>query len=291
MALFDRFPVTLISVDSAQVYRGLDIGSAKLEPSLLERYPHELINLRWPEQSYSAAEFVADAEAVMRSAQAAGRIPVLVGGTVLYARALMYGLDPLPAADSAVRARIAEQAASKGWEALHAELAARDPETAARIRASDPQRVQRALEILELTGKGMTALHSGPRMPRFPTLRLVLTPRDRQVLHERIAQRLDAMLDAGFIDEVRRLRQRPGLSADHTAMRSVGYRQVWEYLEGSCTRAALRERAVAATRQLAKRQLTGLRRLPGTLWYDSQCRRRINDVCRQAGRFCERIGR
>nr|WP_275401496.1 tRNA (adenosine(37)-N6)-dimethylallyltransferase MiaA [Wenzhouxiangella limi] len=266
--LYDRFPVHLISVDSAQVYRGLDIGSAKPDAAFLERYPHELIDLRCPEQSYSAADFAADAEAAMRRAAATGRIPVLVGGTVLYLRALLYGLDPLPAADPALRERLRRRAERDGWVSLHAELARLDPATAARIRPSDPQRLQRAMEVLELTGRGLAAHHSGPRRPRFRTLRLVLTPADRTELHRRIERRFAAMLEAGLVDEVRALRRRAGLRADHPAMRAVGYRQVWQYLDGAFDRSVLIARAGAATRQLAKRQLTALRKFSDALWYD-----------------------
>lgn len=286
MALYDRWPVSLISVDSAQVYRGLDIGSAKPDPASLGRYPHELIDLREPECTYSAADFVADAEAAMHRAAAAGRTPVLVGGTVLYYRALLYGLDPLPAADAALRANIAERAHRLGWAALHAELGKRDPETAARLRPSDPQRIQRALEVLELTGRGLSDHHRHPRLPRFRSLRLVLTPADRARLHCQIADRVDRMLAAGLLAEIEALRRRPGLTRDHAAMKSVGYRQVWELLDGHYGPGELRPRIIAATRQLAKRQLTGLRKFSGTLWYDSARSRTMDGVCRQVGGFC-----
>lgn len=284
-ALYERFPVTLINVDSAQVYRGLDIGSAKPDAALLRLYPHELIDLRWPEQAYSVADFVADAEAAMRRAVVAGRLPVLVGGTVLYLRALLYGLDPLPAADPALRQSLRERAERNGWEMLHVELRRRDPETAARIRPSDPQRIQRALEVLELTGRGLAAHHSAPRQPRFPTLRLVLTPADRGELHQRIAQRLEHMLEAGLIEEVRHLRQRKGLRAEHSSMRSVGYRQVWQYLDGDLDRTELMAQIGAATRQLAKRQLTWLRKFPDTLWYDPNRTKTLAVIGRQVSSF------
>lgn len=289
-ALFDRFAVTLISVDSAQVYRGLDIGSAKPDAKSLARYPHELIDLRWPEQAYSAADFVADAEQAMRRAAAAGQLPLLVGGTVLYLRALLYGLDPLPAADPALRARLRERAERAGWDALHAELARRDPDTAARVSASDPQRLQRALEVLELTGRGLADHHSAPRRPRFQSLRLVLTPADRGELHARLERRLARMLDDGLIEEVGRLRQRAGLRAEHPAMRSVGYRQVWQYLDGELGRAELAPRIAAATRQLAKRQLTALRKFPDTLWYDPNRSQTLAVIGRRVQRFCPDAG-
>ncbi len=268
-ALFDRFPISLISVDSAQVYRGLNIGSAKPDPARLRRYPHALIDLRWPEEAYSAADFVADAEAEMRRAAAAGRIPVLVGGTVLYLRALLYGLDPLPPGDSSLRARLVERAEREGWPALHAELSRHDPETAVRIRPTDPQRIQRALEVLSLTGAGMAAQHSRVREPRFSSLRLVLADSDRASLHRRINLRLEGMFEEGLIEEVEQLRrERPALDFDCPAMRAVGYRQVWQFLDGKLDRQELTVRAVAATRQLAKRQLTWLRKFNDALWYD-----------------------
>lgn len=284
-ALFERFAVTLINVDSAQIYRGLDIGSAKPDAAMLRRYPHELIDLRWPEQVYSAADFVVDAEAAMRRAMLAGRLPVLVGGTVLYLRSLLYGLDPLPAADPTLRQRLRERAERNGWDTLYFELSRRDPETAARIRPSDPQRIQRALEVLELTGRGLVAHHSVPRRPRFPTLRLVLTPADRKQLHARIEQRLERMLDEGLIEEVRQLRLRKGLRAEHSSMRSVGYRQVWQYLDGELDRNELMRQIGAATRQLAKRQLTWLRKFPDTLWYDPNQSKTLAVIGRQVSSF------
>lgn len=268
-ALYDRFPIRLISVDSAQVYRGLNIGSAKPSEEDLLRYPHALIDHRWPEEVYSVADFVADAEHEMRAAAQSGLVPVLVGGTVLYLRALLYGLDPLPPADASVRERLAERARRRGWPALHAELAQRDPQTAATIRPSDPQRIQRALEVLELTGCGLAAHHSGPRLPRFPTRRFVLAPADRSDLHDRIGRRLRGMLESGLIEEVEHLRlDRPELTETCSSMRAVGYRQVWQFLDGRISREELLNQAMAATRQLAKRQLTWLRKLNDALWYD-----------------------
>ncbi len=285
LAIHDQLPVSLISVDSAQVYRGLDVGSAKLDRETLLRYPHALIDIRDPEQGYSAAEFVADAEQAMRSAAAMGKTPLLVGGTNLYFRALLYGLDELPVADPEVRARLARRAGEQGWEALHRELAMRDPESARRIRPGDAQRVQRALEVLELTGKGLSSHHNQPRLPRFSSLRIVLTTASRQSLHARIEQRAAAMLEAGLIEEVAGLRRRPGLHADAPAMRSVGYRQVWEHLQRPRDVAGLRARIAAATRQLAKRQLTGFRKFPRTLWYDSARMATDAMVIRQAARW------
>lgn len=284
-ALRDRFPVELVSVDSAQVYRGLDIGSAKPDAATLARYPHSLIDIRDPADTYSAAEFAADAEAEIGRIHAAGRWPVLVGGTVLYYRALLYGLDPLPPADPGLRRILADEARARGWPALHAELAQHDPAAAAGIRPADTQRIQRALEILRLTGEGPSAHHAHNRLPRMNALRLVLTPRDRHILHERIATRFDEMLAAGFVEEVQRLRARPGLSPDHASMKCVGYRQAWAYLEGAQDMDECRQKSLAATRQLAKRQLTSLRGLPGTLWHDSLQQRTIEMIFRQVGGF------
>lgn len=284
-ALHERFPVELVSVDSAQVYRGLDIGAAKPDAPTLARYPHALIDIREPEDTYSAADFAVDAEAQIRRIHAAGRWPVLVGGTMLYYRALLYGLDPMPPADPDLRERIAAEAAARGWHALHAELARHDPAAAAAIRKGDVQRIQRAVEILRLTGEGPSAHHGHNRCPRLAALRLVLTPRDRHILHERIERRFDEMLAGDFLREVQCLRSRPALTADHASMKSVGYRQVWDHLDGGSSLADCRHRAVAATRQLAKRQLTALRRFPGTLWHDSLQERTIELIFRQVGDF------
>jgi len=284
-ALCDRFEVDLVSVDSAQVYRGLDIGSAKPDARTLARYPHALIDLRDPEQAYSAADFAADAEAEIRRSHAAGRLPVLVGGTTLYFRALLYGLDPLPAADPALRRQIAAEAEDRGWQALHADLARRDPVAAAAIRPADVQRIQRATEILRLTGQGPSAHHAHNRLPRLDALRLVLAPRDRHILHQRIETRFGHMLEQGLVAEVERLKARPALSAGHAAMKSVGYRQVWAHLDGGYDLDECRRRALAATRQLAKRQLTALRGTPGALWHDPLQNRTIELIFRQVGDF------
>jgi tRNA dimethylallyltransferase len=285
LAVHERFPVRLISVDSAQVYRGLDIGSAKPDDATLARHPHELIDIRDPEDTYSAAEFARDAEVAIRRAHAEGLWPVLTGGTVLYYRALLYGLDPMPAADPAIRRRIAAEADRRGWAALHAELARADPVAAAAIRPNDSQRIQRGLEVLRLAGRGPSAFHAHRRRPRLDALRLVLTPRDRHILHQRIEQRFERMLDSGLVEEVRRLRDRPGLTGDHAAMKSVGYRQIWAMLDGRIARTACREQGVAATRQLAKRQLTALRSMPQCLWHDSLQMRTIEMIFRQVGEF------
>ncbi len=290
LALAERWPVDLISVDSAQVYRGLDIGSAKPDADTQAACPHALIDLRDPEQAYSAADFVADARAAMRRSQAGGRLPLLVGGTMMYFRALLYGLDRLPPADPAFRRSLTVRAARDGWGALHRELARVDPASAARIQPSDPQRIQRALEIHHLTGQVPSALRQVQPKPIFSSLRLVVTPAERHILHRRIEDRLAAMLEAGFLDEVRVLRDRPGLSADSASMKSVGYRQAWAYLDGGFDGQEFERRARAATRQLAKRQLTSLRQFTDGLWYDPCRRRTINRIFRQVEGFCRRQG-
>ncbi len=288
MALADRLPVSLISVDSAQVYRGMDIGSAKPDAATLARYPHALIDLRDPEQTYSAADFASDAEAAMRQAWSAGLLPLLVGGTMMYFRSLLYGLDRLPAADLAFRRALTERAEQAGWMAIHQELARIDPLSAARIRPSDAQRIQRALEIHQLTGQVPSAQRQVKPTPRFASLRLVVTPSDRHILHERIADRLDGMITAGFLDEVRCLRERPGLDPATASMKSVGYRQAWQYLDGAVCEREFRQRARAATRQLAKRQLTALRQFTDSLWYDPARRRTIDWIFRQVEGFFDR---
>lgn len=261
-ALADRFPVELVSVDSALVYRGLDIGAAKPDPGTLRRYPHALIDIRDPSEPYSAAQFRDDALAAMRAIAARGHVPLLVGGTGLYFRALEYGLSEMPAADPGLRERLRGEAARDGWPALHARLAQRDPEAAARIRPNDAQRIQRALEVIGLTGATLTSLHdAGRRNRRLPyrVLKLALVPATRGALRERIATRFDTMLAGGLLEEVERLRARVGLHADLPALRAVGYRQAMEFLDGQCPAEAFRQRSIDATRQLAKRQTTWLR--------------------------------
>ncbi len=260
-ALAGEICCEIVSVDSALVYRGLDIGTAKPAPAVLARYPHRLVDICDPAEAYSAARFRADALAAIDEIRAAGRLPLLVGGTMLYFRALLCGLTPLPSADAGLRARLEERAATLGPAGMHGWLAEVDPELAARIHPNDPQRVQRALEVFHLSGRPMSELWraggAGPLEP--PTLKLVRSPRDRAVLHRRIAARFEAMLAAGFADEVRGLMARGDLSPEQPAMRCVGYRQLWEHLRGDFDAEAMRRRALAATRQLAKRQYTWLR--------------------------------
>ncbi|MDT8439485.1 MAG: tRNA (adenosine(37)-N6)-dimethylallyltransferase MiaA [Wenzhouxiangellaceae bacterium] len=268
-ALADAFDVHLVSADSSQVYRGMDIGTAKPSRAELERYPHALIDIRDPARPYNAAEFAADAEREIHVARARGQIPVIVGGTPLYLRALRYGLDPLPPADPALRAEIEHEAARSGWPAVHARLAALDPDSARRIAPDDPQRIQRALEICLLSGRPASVQRSGRGVDRMAgALHLVMAPGDRGCLHARIAERTDRMLAEGLIDETRALFARPDLGPDSTALRAVGYRQAGQLLAGQFDRAELAARIRAATRQLAKRQLTALRQWTGALWYD-----------------------
>ena len=258
LAIAQALPVEIVSVDSALVYRGMDIGTAK--PSTDERalVPHHLIDLIEPTEAWSAAQFVADARRLVEQIRARGRLPLLVGGTMLYFKALFEGLDEMPPADPAVRAALDAEAAALGWPAMHAELARVDPATAARLPPGDTQRIQRALEVFRLTGRPISSFHrERERAPGTPPL-LSLEPASRAWLHERIAQRFLQMLDAGFVDEVRALRARGDLHPALPAMRCVGYRQAWEALDTNDL-AALPERGIAATRQLAKRQLTWLR--------------------------------
>ncbi|MEP6512172.1 MAG: tRNA (adenosine(37)-N6)-dimethylallyltransferase MiaA [Dokdonella sp.] len=268
-ALADLFPVELISVDSALVYRGLTIGAAKPDAATLALYPHRLIDIREPAQAYSAADFRADALAAMNDITRAGRVPLLVGGTGLYFRVLEKGLSPLPDADPAVRAELAHEAVKIGWAAMHARLAAADPVAGARIRPGDTQRIQRALEVIRLTGQPLSSLQGGAqeRLP-WRVLKIALVPTDRVPLHARIAERFDAMLAAGFLDEARLLRASAAFDADLPAMRAVGYRQAWSFLDGTIDATTFRDHAIFATRQLAKRQITWLRSEVDARWFE-----------------------
>ena len=261
ISLCKRFPCEVISVDSALVYRGMDIGTAKPDAATLARTPHRLIDILDPEQSYSAGEFVRDACREMDDVFAAGRIPLLAGGTMMYFRALTRGIAELPAADDELRLAIDAEAAQRGWPAMHAELQSVDPAAAARIKPRDRQRIQRALEVYRASGTPLSAWQedSTPARDDVDYLKVGLNIEPRSVLHDRIAQRLDAMLAQGFLGEVERLRRRPGLSLDHPSMRSVGYRQFWQHLDGDTDFEEARDRALFATRQLAKRQITWLR--------------------------------
>jgi tRNA dimethylallyltransferase len=268
-----RFPLDVISVDSALVYRGMDIGTAKPDAATLRQTPHHLIDIRDPEDSYSAGDFVRDATEAMKAIFESGRTPLLVGGTMMYFRSLTAGMAELPGANAEVRAAIDAQAEERGWPAMHDELRQVDPEAAERINPNDSQRIQRALEVYRLSGRALStwqesaAPSTGPGEIDFEKLSLQVEP--RSLLHERIALRLERMLDAGFLDEMRRLMQRPGLHRDSPAMRSVGYRQFWSYLAGECSFDEARARALAATRQLAKRQITWLRSEKGLKSFDA----------------------
>jgi tRNA dimethylallyltransferase len=259
-ALHAALPVEVISVDAAQVYRGLDIGTAKPTREERARVPHRLIDVCDPAETYSAANFCADALTAMHEATAAGRIPLLVGGTMFYFRALEYGLPELPGADPALRAELLEEATRFGWMAMHKKLADIDPERAARIHPNDPQRILRALEIIRLTGRAASAYGTrGRQNLPFEIAKIGLFPEDRAWLHQRIAERFRNMLDEGFMDEARALFARPGLTSERPALRTVGYRQAGLYLSGKINYDRFVEQAVAATRQLAKRQYTWMR--------------------------------
>ncbi|MDZ4376940.1 MAG: tRNA (adenosine(37)-N6)-dimethylallyltransferase MiaA [Xanthomonadaceae bacterium] len=270
-----RFGGEIISVDSALVYRRMNIGAAKPDAQTLAQAHHHLLDLREPQQTYNAADFARDALAAMLDIQQRGRLPILAGGTGLYFQALLDGLSPMPEADPALRAQLQSEAEQRGWASLHAELAQVDPLAAARIHATDPQRIVRALEVWRLTGRSLSDWQAQPTAHRLPfrVLKLIIAPQQRALLHERIAQRFDAMLDAGFLDEVRALRGDPLLHADLPAMRAVGYRQAWAHLEGETDAVQFRAQAIAATRQLAKRQLTWLRGELDARWFDPQQQR------------------
>lgn len=281
-----RMPVRLISADSVQVYRGMDIGTAKPDAETLEKFPHALIDIRDPEQTYSAAEFARDAGAEIESAWAGGALPVVVGGTALYLRALRYGLDAMPSADAALRQRIADEAAHAGWPAMHRKLAALDPESGRRVRPSDPQRIQRALEVCLASGRPASSFRRGRGPDRLAdSLLLVISPADRAELHRRIESRWSEMLELGLIGEVEQLLKRPGLSRSSMALRAVGYRQTIEYLDGAIARDELVARASAATRQLAKRQLTSFRKWTGGLWFDPLNLRTIDRIINRVSEF------
>lgn len=269
--LVQRFPLEIISVDSALVYRGMDIGTAKPDAATLAQAPHYLIDIIEPTEAYSAAQFRADALRLMEEITARGKVPLLVGGTMLYFKALQGGLSDMPEADAAIRERLEDEAAEKGWPALHARLSDVDPETAARLEKTDAQRIQRALEVYEISGQPMSVLHkqsAGAALP-YELLKLALVPSERSVLHERIAVRFKSMLEQGLVEEVHRLRQQyPELTAASPSMRCVGYRQAWQYLDAEFNLPELVEKGIAATRQLAKRQLTWLRAMDDTVKLD-----------------------
>lgn len=269
LALAERFPVEIVSVDSALVYRGMDIGTSKPTAAEQAAVPHHLIDICDPADPYSAGRFLRDALACIAAIQARGRVPLLVGGTMLYFRALTHGLAPLPEADSQVRAALDMVAQSTGWPALHAELAERDPLAASRIQPADAQRIQRALEVLQLTGERLSDLQQQSQPPPVKLARFALVPVTRAELYQRINTRFEGMVAAGLLDEVRALRARGDLDPDLPSLRAVGYRQLWSHLAGECSLEDAMAAACQATRNLAKRQLTWLRADPGIAWITS----------------------
>jgi len=271
LALAARFPAEIVSVDSAQVYRGMDVGTAKPDARARAAAPHHLIDIIDPTDAYSAGRFRDDALRLAPGIHSRGRVPIFAGGTMLYYRALTRGLAELPRADAGIRAKLEERAAREGWPALHAELARVDPKTAARLQPTDAQRIQRALEVFEVAGEPLSRLHvAGPPDEALPfeALSIALEPGERAVLHQRIATRFHAMLEAGLLRELEGLRRRYALTAQLPSMRSVGYRQAWDTLEATQPESTLAARGIAATRQLAKRQLTWLRSMPGLERFD-----------------------
>lgn len=273
IALAEQLPVEIISVDSALVYRGMDIGTAKPEPELLARYPHHLVDIIDPAATYSAAQFCQDALPIMQRATEQGRLPVLVGGTMLYFKALQEGLASMPEAHEPTRLALEQEIAEHGLEHLYQQLLTLDPIAAARIDGNDKQRIMRALEVWRVSGKTLTEHHqlqaqTKPQLP-YTVSCIALAPPQRAILHQRIAVRFQQMLEQGFVEEVERLRQRPDLHIDLPSMRAVGYRQVWNYLEGEYNYAEMKERGIIATRQLAKRQFTWLRSWSDVTWLDS----------------------
>lgn len=270
--LVQQYPFEIISVDSAMVYRGMNIGTAKPGADILAIAPHHLIDIREPQDPYSAAQFREDALREIAIIQAKDKIPLLVGGTMLYFRTLQQGIAKMPSADAELRLKLAHEGETLGWPALHNRLATVDPVAAQRIHPQDSQRIQRALEVHALTGKNLTTWHDNQEINRtdYAFHYLVVAPKDRAILHERIKQRFIQMLDAGLVDEVKQLFSRNDLNLETPAIRSVGYRQVWEYLEGKLTFDEMREKGIIATRQLAKRQLTWLRSWPDAVWFDSE---------------------
>jgi tRNA dimethylallyltransferase len=280
VGLRQYLPLDIVSVDSAMVYREMDIGTAKPPAEILAVAPHRLIDICDPAESYSAARFCHDARNEINSIHSSGRIPLLVGGTGLYFRSLERGLSELPAADQNIRQRLEQQAQKLGWEKMHARLAEVDPDAALRIHPNDPQRIQRALEVFELTGTTLTEHFSGKQTSGLPCriIKIICSPADRDYLHMRIGQRFHEMLDRGLVAEVEKLYQREDLHPGLPAMRMVGYRQVWKYLAGQLAYQHMIEQAIAATRQLAKRQLTWLRRESGSQWFDSQQPNQIDNM-------------
>ena len=280
--IFDEFPCEIVSVDSVMIYRGMDVGSAKPELQTLEKYPHHLIDILDPSEAYSVANFRVDALRLIQEINQRGKTPLLVGGTMLYFSALLRGLANMPKANPRIRERMNQLAAEKGWEFLHARLKEVDPQAAERIHPNDPQRIQRALEVYELSGIPISEWHATPSKMELPfnPLKLALIHEDRKLLHLQIEKRFDQMLEKGFMQEMLSFYQREDLHDDLPAMRSIGYRQAWQYLAGKYDLATMREKAIIATRQLAKRQLTWLRRESNLISYPVE-RYKIHDVCHE----------
>lgn len=288
VSLVQRFPFDIISVDSAMVYREMNIGTAKPDASILEQAPHRLIDILDPAESYSAASFREDALAHIETIYQAGRWPLLVGGTMLYFRVLQQGLSPLPEADPAVRARLEQERLQYGNQVLHARLLKIDPDSAARIHPNDPQRVQRALEVYEITGQTVTELYrqkDHKHLP-FPLLRLALVPGDRHFLRQRISERFQQMLEKGFVEEVEKLRARPDLDINKPSIRALGYRQIWEFLDGKTDYAEMVQRGIIATRQFAKRQLTWLRAEQEVICLDTLQPKILDRVLLLLNKYC-----
>ena len=285
-----RLPVEIISVDSAMVYRGLDIGSAKPSADVLARCSHHLVDICDPSERYSAGEFLRDVVPLMQAIRARGRCPLLGGGTMMYFRALQSGMAKLPPADPAVRARVSAEAESIGWAALHARLQQIDPRAAGRIAPQDPQRIQRALEVYELTGRPISDWQQEALKTARPEdyLRLILAPPAKAALDARLSSRFDQMLKNGFLEEVRSLHARGDLTEDLPALRSVGYRQLWQHLQGVCDLTTARELAVIATRQLAKRQYTWLRAEPSAVWVSPMQTHASDKLCEFIGEWAAR---
>jgi tRNA dimethylallyltransferase len=287
VVLAQRWPLSIVSVDSALVYRGMDVGTAKPDRETLRIAPHRLIDLCAPTQAYSAADFCRDALQAMRDITQAGRVPLLVGGTGMYFRSLQQGMSDLPEADPALRLRLEADAQQVGWAAMHERLRAADPVAAGRIHPNDPQRIQRALEVIAISGRPLSELQ-GRRNRQLPfrVLKIAVSPADRAVLHRRIEARFATMLESGLIDEVRALMAMPGMHADLPSMRSVGYRQAWQHLQGEFDARELRDRGVFATRQLAKRQITWLRAELDAFWRDPGVPSEYDDVLSLISGFC-----
>ncbi|MGB0205027.1 MAG: tRNA (adenosine(37)-N6)-dimethylallyltransferase MiaA [Neptuniibacter sp.] len=285
MKLYDSLPCEIVSVDSAMIYKGMDIGTAKPDAETLQRYPHRLIDICDPTESYSAAEFRRDALAEIKEIRDAGKIPILTGGTMLYFHALRNGLAQLPEADPVVRQRLLDEAEQIGWPHMHARLAEVDPESAERLNPNDSQRLQRALEVYEISGRTMTELwaEQEKQKPDFPIISMAVMPDDRAELHQRIEKRFDIMLEQGFIDEVRQLWERGDLNLQMPSVRCVGYRQVWEYFSGTWDYETMRFKGIVATRQLAKRQVTWLRSWENLTWMDTHDPKLLSNALKLVG--------